>query len=119
MAYTTTKSTTTTPNILASAVGLVTKTVQVDSTGIVADEYGYKTVKAGTIYPANDSTAQGIIFENVDVTHYEHTASLIVAGRIIEDRLPEELTEEAKTALNASGIVFTVEAETDRTATEE
>lgn len=106
MAYTTYKSTSSTPNFLASEVGLITKTVQVSTAMGTADEYGFKTVIAGTIFPANDGTAKGIIFQNVDVTHYEHTAPIIVAGRIYKNKLPVTLNSAAETALKASGIIF-------------
>lgn len=118
MAYTTYKSTSSTPNFLASEVGLITKTVQVDGTGISEDGNGYKTVKAGTIYPANNGTAKGIIFQDVDVTHYEHAAPLMVAGRVYKNKLGVELETAAETALKASGIVFeAAEAETYRAET--
>ena len=77
-----------------------------DDTGISADEYGYKTVKGGTIYPSNDAKAKGIIFENVDVTHGERAASLIVGGRIYGSRLHTAPQSAAKTALAARGIIF-------------
>ena len=62
MAYINRKATEKRPNFIASEVGLVLKTVQVNDTGITADEYGYKTVKGGTIYPSDDASAKGIIF---------------------------------------------------------
>ena len=97
MALTTIKRTETRPNFLESEVGLVLKTAQVDNANIEADEYGYKTVKGGTPYPANDSTAKGLIFEDVD---------LMVAGRVLENRLHTPLSSAAKTALTALGFVF-------------
>ena len=106
MAYIRVNSTEKRPNFLASETGLVLKTVQVDDTGITADEYGYKTVKGGTIYPSNDAKAKGIIFENVDVTHGERAASLIVGGRIYGSRLHTAPAAAAKTALAARGIIF-------------
>lgn len=106
MAYTTFKSTEVRPNFLESEIGLILKTVQVDSTGIDTDEYGYKTVKGGTIYPSNDASATGIIFEDTDVTHGERATSAIVAGRIYTNRLHTTPSEEAKTALASLGIIF-------------
>lgn len=118
MAMTVIKQSTTTPNFLDSEVGLVLKTVQVDDTGITADEYGYKTIVGGTIYPANDDTATGIIFEDVDVTtgtdNGTRPASLITGGRILANRLPETIAAAAKTALAALGIVFVDMPETTR-----
>ncbi len=96
-------------NFLDSAEGLVLKSCTVPQSMGVDDGYGNKTVKAGTIFPANDSTATGILYESVDVTDGEHEGSLMVAGRVIEARLPETLEEEAKTALEAVGIGFYTE----------
>ena len=88
MSYTRkTVATSTRPNFLASEVGLITKTVNVVDTGVVADADGFKTVKAGTVWPLNDATATGIIFDDVDVTDGTHAGSLIVAGRVFGNRL--------------------------------
>lgn len=106
MAYTSKKTTEVLPCFLASEVGLVLKTEQVDDAGITADEYGYKTVKGGTIYPSNDANAKGVIFEDVDVTNGERAASLMVGGRIYAGRLQESPAAAAKTALAAKGIIF-------------
>lgn len=65
---------------------------------------GKKLILAGTIYPANDSTAKGIVAATVDVTYGPAPISLIDEGRIYEDSLPAKPTPEAKTALN--GIVW-------------
>ena len=91
-------------NFLDSEVGLVFKTCQVDNSIATTDEYGNKIVKAGTVYPANDSTATGIIFEDVDVSHGEKAASLLVAGRVLKGRLT--IADEAVTALQAIGFTF-------------
>ena len=115
MAYTTFKSTEVRPNFLESEIGLVLKTVQVDDTGIEKDEYGYKTVKGGTVYPSNDANAIGIIFEDIDVTHGTRAASIITAGRIYKNRLHTTPASAAITTLNNSGIVFVdVEPATSR-----
>lgn len=58
-----------------------------------------KVVKAGTIWPSNDASAEGIIFNDVNVQYNDQPASLIVEGYILEDRLPEKPSEEAKQAL--------------------
>lgn len=93
-------------NILASEVGLTLKTRQ-GTQAMATDEDGYKIIKAGTVFPANDGTAEGIVFEDVDITNdTERPISVIIAGRVIEDNLPVAVAEEAKTALQASGIHF-------------
>lgn len=106
MAYTTLTKAEVTPNFLESEVGLVLKTAQVDDTGIEADEYGYKTVRGGTIYPSNDTNAEGIVYADTDVTHGERAASIITGGRIYKSKLPAAPETAAETALKALGIVF-------------
>lgn len=97
-------------NFLDSATGLVLKSCTVPESMGEDDGFGNKTVKAGTVFPADDSTATGILLESVDVTMGDHEGSLVVAGRIIEERLPETLDAAAKTALQAEGISFHAEA---------
>lgn len=54
---------------------------------------------AGTIYPANDSTAKAIVLNDVDVSEGSQPIAGVVEGYIIESRLPVAPTAEAKTAL--------------------
>ncbi|BDH60135.1 hypothetical protein MTP04_02650 [Lysinibacillus sp. PLM2] len=74
-------------------------TYQVSDSGVVADTNGKKIVKAGTILPANDATAQGILYTDVDVTEGPQPGSLIVEAYVLEARLPAAPSAEAKTAL--------------------
>lgn len=60
---------------------------------------GKNIIKAGSIYPANDATAKGILLHDVDVTYGDQPAALIVAGWILEARLPVAPEEVAVTAL--------------------
>ena len=106
MAYTTLAKAEMTPNFIESEVGLVLKTAQVDDTGIETDEYGYKTVKAGTIYPSNDANAIGIVYADTDVTHGAKAASVITGGRVYKGKLHTAPESAAETALEALGIVF-------------
>ena len=85
-------------NFLASEK-FQTFTVLVDASTVPAGADGKKVLKAGTIYPANDATAEGIIFADVNVDHGDEVASLIVAGFILEDRLPVAPDAAAVTAL--------------------
>ncbi len=89
---------TNTPEFLASA-HFINFTTTVSDEGVVADENGKKIVKAGTVLPANDATAKGILFHDVDVTYGPQPAALMVEGYVLEERLPEPLSVEAKTAL--------------------
>lgn len=63
------------------------------------DVNGRKIVKAGTILPENDATAQGILLEDVDVTDGDAMGSLIETGVILKDRLPVVPADTAITAL--------------------
>ena len=54
--------------------------------------------------PANGSTAVGILYENIDVTNGDAPGSVVVAGRVYEDRLPAAVESDAKSAL--AGIEF-------------
>jgi hypothetical protein len=85
-------------NFLASAK-FQAFTYQVSDAGVVANEEGRKIVPAGTVYPANDATATGILLNDVDVTHGPQPGSVVVEGYVIESRLPVAPAAEAKTAL--------------------
>lgn len=74
-------------------------TYLVSDAGVTADANGKKIVKAGTILPANDATAEGILYNDVDVTNGPQLGSLIVEAYILEERLPVAPNAEAKTAL--------------------
>lgn len=74
-------------------------TYQVSDSGVTADANGRKIVKAGTILPANDATAKGILYTDVDVTNGPQPGSLIVEAYVLEARLPVAPAPEAKTIL--------------------
>lgn len=69
-----------------------------DAAATVTDD-GRKVIKAGTIYPANDATAIGIVFSDMDVTKGDMTGALLIHGFIKTTALPAEPTAEAKSAL--------------------
>ncbi len=103
MAYTSTQTAAETPNFLESEVGLVLKTAQVDeSTDGMKEENGRKYIPAGTIYPSADDKAEGIIFTDTDVTDGKHAASLMVAGRVLKERIADGSPADA--AVQALGI---------------
>lgn len=81
-------------------------TRQIAQAGATVTDAGGKYVPMGTIYPANDGTAEGIVYEDVDVTSGDMPGSVVTEGKVYEDRLPEELTEAAKTALEGKGFTF-------------
>ncbi|MBU5214364.1 hypothetical protein [Heyndrickxia oleronia] len=85
-------------NFLASAK-YQNFTYQVSNVGVAANAEGRKIVPAGTIYPANDATAVGILFNDVDVTEGPQPGAVMVEGYVLSARLPVAPTDEAKTAL--------------------
>lgn len=74
-------------------------TTKVSDVGVAVNAEGKKIVPAGTILPANDATAKGILYNDVDVTHGPQPGSLIVEAYVLEARLPVAPDETAKTAL--------------------
>lgn len=91
------------PNFLESEVGLVLKTREIPASMGVQDGK-YKIVKAGTPFPSDNSNAVGIVFEDIDVTDGNMPGSVMVAGRVLADRL--SLASAAKTALSGKGFTF-------------
>lgn len=72
---------------LESEVGLVRKTRQIKAEKGTA--FGaQKLVPAGTLY--EDGDEKGIVYEDVDVTSGDMPGSVVLAGRVYKDRLPEE-----------------------------
>lgn len=67
----------------------VRETRTILQTGATTAANGAKYVKMGTIYPASDATAIGIVYEDVDVTTGDMPGSVVTKGVIYEDRLPE------------------------------
>lgn len=93
---------------LESEVGAVRKTRQISAShaNIQTMTDGSKVVPAGSIWPANDATAEGIVYEDVFVTSGDMPGSVVLAGRVYTDRLPVAPAEAAVTALTAAGIRF-------------
>lgn len=93
-------------NILASEVGLVLKTFE-GTQAMATVDGNKKIIKAGTVVPTNNASAKGIVFEDVDITLYEkRPISVIVAGRVLGNKLPVAVDAAAKPVLAASGIVI-------------
>ena len=103
-----------TAGTLVATITETTEGVTAVSAGVVADADGFKTVKAGTVWPANDATAKGIIFDDVDVTNGTHAGSMIIAGRVFGNRLHTAPDALAITPLEANGLFIDTEAETER-----
>lgn len=66
-----------------------TRTISATATSVKTASNGSKYVPGGTIYPNNDSTAVGIVYEDVDVTTGDMPGSVVVKGTVYENRLSE------------------------------
>lgn len=97
---------------LAHDEAIERKTYQIKQTGATDDGNGGKYVRAGTVYPANDATAVGIVYEDVDVSGGDMPGSVVTRGTVYLDRLPVAPATAAQTALQALGIVFVAKAPT-------
>lgn len=60
---------------------------------------GKKIVKAGTILPANNATAKGVVLYDVDVTNGDEVGSLVIHGFIDKSKIPTQPDATAVTAL--------------------
>lgn len=80
----------------------LTKTIPAAGANVTAE--GGKYVAMGTVYPADDATAIGIVYEDVDVTTGDMPGSVVTAGTVWEDRLT--ISDAAKTALEGKGFIF-------------
>lgn len=58
-----------------------------------------KIVKAGTVYPANDATAKGIVLNDVDVTNGDANAAILIHGFVKAAALPVAVADLAKPSL--------------------
>lgn len=73
----------------------------VEQSGVVADANGYKIVKAGTPFPANDSTCLGYLLADVDVTQGDAPGTYVFEGTIDNAKLTAAsitVSSEAKAA---------------------
>jgi hypothetical protein len=87
-------------NILASA-RFTAFTRQISDSGVAANAQGRKIVPAGTVWPANDATAVGILLRDVDVTEGPQPGAVVESGFFWEARLPVAPATAAKTAMKA------------------
>lgn len=92
----------------------VRETRQIAQAGATTRADGAKYVKMGTPYPSNDAEAVGIVYEDVDVTTGDMPGSVVTKGVVYEDKLPVELANAAKTALEAKGFKFVTDAAVTR-----
>lgn len=64
------------------------KTRQFNQTGATTTADGKKYWKMGSVYPSNDANAEGIVYEDVDVSNGAMPGSVVLNGVVYEDRLP-------------------------------
>lgn len=81
-----------------------TVTVKQNHAAVVTKADGSKYVPAGAVIPANDATAKGILYEDVDVSTGDMPGSLVTVGIVYKDRLPVAPVANAVSAL--TGITF-------------
>lgn len=103
--YFKTESTHTVPNFISSEIGLITRTYQVPAALGVQDG-SRKYVAGGTILPANDATAKGVLFEEEDVTNGDRIGAIVTSGHLLGNLLPTVPSAAAITALQAKGLYF-------------
>ena len=97
---------------LASDVGVTYETREIaqDHENAQTGDFGQTYVPAGSVYPTNDASAEGIVFEDIDVTNGNMPGSVVTSGKVYADRLPVTLATTAQSALEALGFVFVDEA---------
>lgn len=72
-------------------------------------ENGGKYIPMGTVWPSNDASAIGIVYEDVDVTAGDMPGSVVVKGTVYKNRLPVTIDSAAQAALEAKGFLFLAE----------
>lgn len=68
---------------------VIRETREIKQSGAITAENGAKYVPMGTVYPANDSTAKGIVYEDVDVTTGDMPGSVVLSGCVYTERLAQ------------------------------
>lgn len=76
-----------------------TATIAANHAAVVTRADGTKYVPAGAVIPSNNSSAVGILYEDVDVTTGAMPGSIVTAGIIYGDRLPAALDSDAASAM--------------------
>lgn len=92
----------------------VRETREIPQAGASTADNGGKYVAMGTPFPSNNSSIEGLLYEDVDVTTGNMPGSVVTKGVVYENRLPVALITAAKNALVAKGFVFLTEPVVDR-----
>ena len=83
-----------------NTVNAVARHITDTDPNIITDADGRKMLLAGTVYPANDATAEGVVRYDYDFTEQtEQNIALIYVGDIKGHLLPAPLSSTAQTAL--------------------
>lgn len=75
---------------------------------MVVSENGRFIIKAGTVYPANNETAIGLVMQDYDVTDSDASMAIIIHGFVRADRLPADLSETAKSVLPQITVIAAI-----------
>ncbi len=82
--------------------------IMVENGGVTPNSEGKKIVKAGTIFPSNDSTAKGVILHDTDVTNGDAAGTIVIHGFIDNAKLVKNgitVSNEAKDALKMINFI--------------
>lgn len=83
-----------------------TRQIAANDSRAVVTEHG-KYVPAGAPYPAAGATAEGLIYEPIDISVGAVAGSVVTKGIVIKDRIDSDLlTASTITALEGKGFVF-------------
>lgn len=77
----------------------VAQTFPVNDPRAVTQPNGRKIIPQGTVYPANDDTAIGVVFHDMDVTEDDTTGAVILHGFLRGENLPAALSAAAQEKL--------------------
>lgn len=78
---------------------------------------GSKYVPMGTVFPETGDNAEGIVYEDVDVTLGNMPGSVVTKGEVFTGRIPlaiSQLTASTVTALEGKGFKFVDDSEVTR-----
>lgn len=78
-------------------------------TGLAVLQEGRYVVKAGTIYPANDASAVGVVLNDYDVTFGAQMMAVVIHGFVKTAALPAAPAEAAAAAMKQVTFVKAVE----------
>jgi hypothetical protein len=89
-----------------------TRLIAADHSQVVTRDNGRKVVPAGAIIPSNDAYAEGILYEDIDVTEGAKMGSVVTQGIVNEDMLPAAIESAAEAVLTGITVRTTSPAVT-------